>query len=212
MPKSPKQIDFKRKGGRRLVGISGREIETRGLADSFWTDLYHRSMTIYWPTFFGTAAAIFVFLNAAFAFLYWLGNEPVANVAGNEPLGSFLLLGRDAGHGRLRRHAPADPLWAFHRHDRNLHRHDVPRRDDRADLRPFLAAARALHLRRPPGGDRPSRPADADDPDRQRAQQYDFAGDGATVADTPGNDHSKAVSIAAITSCCSTAANIRCSC
>lgn len=89
MPKSPKQIDFKRKGGRRLVGISGREIETRGLADSFWTDLYHRSMTIYWPTFFGTAAAIFVFLNAAFAFLYWLGNEPVANVAGNEPLGLF---------------------------------------------------------------------------------------------------------------------------
>ena len=89
MARSPKQIDFKRKGGRHLIGISGREIETRGLADGFWTDLYHRSMTVYWPTFFGTAAAIFVFLNTVFAFLYWLGNEPIANVAGNEPLGFF---------------------------------------------------------------------------------------------------------------------------
>ena len=89
MARSPKQINLRRKGGRHLIGISGREIETRGLADGFWTDLYHRSMTVYWPTFFGTAAAIFVFLNTVFAFLYWLGNEPIANVAGNEPLGFF---------------------------------------------------------------------------------------------------------------------------
>lgn len=87
--KNPKQIEIKRKGGRHFIGISGREIETRGLADGFWTDLYHRSMTVYWPTFFGTAAAIFVFLNTVFAFLYWLGNEPIANVAGNEALGYF---------------------------------------------------------------------------------------------------------------------------
>jgi inward rectifier potassium channel len=46
-------------------------------------------MTIYWPVFFGTAAAIFIILNTLFAFLYWLGNEPIANVAGNEPLGFF---------------------------------------------------------------------------------------------------------------------------
>jgi inward rectifier potassium channel len=46
-------------------------------------------MTVYWPVFFGTAAAIFVFLNAVFAFLYWLGNEPIANVAKNDPLGFF---------------------------------------------------------------------------------------------------------------------------
>jgi inward rectifier potassium channel len=89
LAKLPKQIDFKRKGGRHLIGISGREIETHGLADGFWTDLYHRSMTVYWSTFFGTAAAIFVVLNAVFAFLFWLGNEPVANVASNEPLGLF---------------------------------------------------------------------------------------------------------------------------
>ena len=89
MAKLPKQIEFKRKGGRHVVGISGREIETRGLAEGFWTDLYHHSMTVNWPTFFGSAAAIFVVLNAVFAFLYWLGNEPIANVAGNEPLGLF---------------------------------------------------------------------------------------------------------------------------
>jgi len=89
LAKLPKQIEFKRKGGRHVVGISGREIETRGLAEGFWTDLYHHSMTVNWPTFFGSAAAIFVVLNAVFAFLYWLGNEPIANVAGNEPLGLF---------------------------------------------------------------------------------------------------------------------------
>ena len=46
-------------------------------------------MTASWPVFFGTAAAIFVIFNAVFAFLYWLGNEPIANVAANEPLGFF---------------------------------------------------------------------------------------------------------------------------
>ena len=89
MAKLRKQIYFKRKCGRHLIGISGREIETRGLADGFWTDLYHRSMTVSWPTFFGTAAAIFIVLNAVFAFLYWLGDEPIANIAGNTSLALF---------------------------------------------------------------------------------------------------------------------------
>src|SRR6516225_3740140 len=89
LAKSQRQIAFKRKGGRHLIGISGRKIETRGLAHGFWTDLYHRSMTVHWPVFFGTAAAIFVALNAVFAFLYWLGHEPIANVAGHEPLELF---------------------------------------------------------------------------------------------------------------------------
>ncbi len=69
--------------------VGARDIETRGLAEGFWTDLYHRSMTVYWPVFFGSAAAIFVFLNAVFAFFYWLGADPIANVEGNEPLGLF---------------------------------------------------------------------------------------------------------------------------
>src|SRR5215468_9581921 len=88
LAKLKKQIYFKRKGGRHLIGISGREIETRGLADGFWTDLYHRSMTVSWPVFFGTAAIIFIVLNTMFAALFWLGTEPIANVS-HEPLGLF---------------------------------------------------------------------------------------------------------------------------
>jgi inward rectifier potassium channel len=78
-----------RKRKPRITRIGLRDIETRGLAPGFWTDLYHRSMTVYWPVFFGSAAAIFVVLNAVFAFLYWLGKDPIANVFGNEPLGLF---------------------------------------------------------------------------------------------------------------------------
>jgi inward rectifier potassium channel len=64
----------------RITRIGPRDIETRGLAPRFWTDLYHRSMTVHWPAFFGSAALIFVVLNTTFAFLYSLGDNPVANV------------------------------------------------------------------------------------------------------------------------------------
>ena len=69
-----------------VVRIGLREIETRGLAPGFWTDLYHRAMTVHWPAFFGFAALIFVVLNAVFACLYWLGNTPIANVNPAIPL------------------------------------------------------------------------------------------------------------------------------
>jgi inward rectifier potassium channel len=69
-----------------LVTIGQREVETYGLGTGFWSDLYHRSMTVYWPVFFGTAAAIFVLLNAVFAGIYWLGDKPIANVSDTLPL------------------------------------------------------------------------------------------------------------------------------
>lgn len=72
-----------------MVKVGPREVETRGLQQGFWTDLYHRSMTVQWPVFFGSAALIFVLLNAIFAFFYFLGNEPIANVTGNSPLDLF---------------------------------------------------------------------------------------------------------------------------
>jgi inward rectifier potassium channel len=72
-----------------LVRLGDREIETRGLAGGFWTDLYHRSMMVYWPVFFGSAALIFILLNAVFAFFYYLGDQPVANVAADLPLSLF---------------------------------------------------------------------------------------------------------------------------
>jgi inward rectifier potassium channel len=67
-----------------LIRVGHREIETLGLNQGFWTDLYHRSMTVYWPVFFGSAALIFIFLNVVFALLYSLGDNPIANVAASE--------------------------------------------------------------------------------------------------------------------------------
>jgi inward rectifier potassium channel len=69
-----------------IIRIGSREMEARGAPGGFWTDLYHRSMTVYWPVFFGSAAAIFVVLNAVFALLYWLGDQPIANVSPTLPL------------------------------------------------------------------------------------------------------------------------------
>jgi inward rectifier potassium channel len=54
----------------RLLTIGQREVEIHGLDTGFWNDLYHRSVTVYWPVFFGGAATVFVTLNAVFAFFY----------------------------------------------------------------------------------------------------------------------------------------------
>ncbi len=59
--------------------LGNREIEARGLAGGFWSDLYYRSMTVSWPAFFAGAAAIFLVLNGGFAFVYFLGERPIAN-------------------------------------------------------------------------------------------------------------------------------------
>jgi inward rectifier potassium channel len=80
------RAESRRERKTHVVRAGNREMETRGLPQGFWSDLYHRSLTVYWPVFFGTAAAIFISLNAIFAFLFWLGKDPVANVAPNLPL------------------------------------------------------------------------------------------------------------------------------
>jgi inward rectifier potassium channel len=89
LAKAPKQSTSGRQRKAHLVRIGAREIETRGLVDGFWTDLYHRSMTVYWPVFFATAAAIFIILNIVFAALFYLGDQPIANVAKDLPLSLF---------------------------------------------------------------------------------------------------------------------------
>jgi inward rectifier potassium channel len=89
LAKAPKRKDLLRTDKIQVVRFGRREVETSGLPQNFWTDLYHRSMTVYWPVFFATAAAIFIILNAVFAFFYWLGDDPVANVVGNRALGLF---------------------------------------------------------------------------------------------------------------------------
>jgi inward rectifier potassium channel len=64
----------------RVMRIGEREIVTEGLHLNFWTDISHRSMTASWPSFIAGAAVVFVVFNAIFALLYWIGNQPVANV------------------------------------------------------------------------------------------------------------------------------------
>jgi inward rectifier potassium channel len=70
----------------QIVRIANREVETRGLSTGFWTDIYHHAMTVSWPAFFAWAGAVFIILNSVYASLYFLGDNPVANVRS----GSFL--------------------------------------------------------------------------------------------------------------------------
>ena len=63
----------------QYLTLGGREIEARGLAGRFWSDLYYRAMTVPWPAFFASAAAIFLLLNGSFALVYSLGDHPIAN-------------------------------------------------------------------------------------------------------------------------------------
>jgi inward rectifier potassium channel len=69
-----------------VVRLGGREIITEGLRLSFWADISHRCMTASWPSFIGGAVLVFIVFNAAFAVLYWIGDQPVSNV----PSGDYL--------------------------------------------------------------------------------------------------------------------------
>jgi inward rectifier potassium channel len=77
MAKSPNE----RASKARVVRFGGREIITEGLHLNFWADISHRCMTASWPAFIGGAALVFVAFNAVFALFYWIGDQPIANVA-----------------------------------------------------------------------------------------------------------------------------------
>ena len=64
---------------KRVVQIGGRRFISLGLPHHFGEDLYHRALTIRWPTFFALAATAFVALNLVFAAIYMLGDHPIAN-------------------------------------------------------------------------------------------------------------------------------------
>ena len=65
----------------RVVRLGGREVITEGLHLNFWADISHRCMTASWPAFIGGAARVFVAFNAFFATFYWIGDQPISNVA-----------------------------------------------------------------------------------------------------------------------------------
>jgi inward rectifier potassium channel len=64
----------------RVVQLGGREVVAEGLHLTFWADISHRCMTASWPAFIIGAALVFLVFNAAFALLYWIGDQPIANV------------------------------------------------------------------------------------------------------------------------------------
>ena len=67
----------------QVVRFGGREIIiSEGLHLSFWGDISHRCMTATWPAFIAGAALVFIAFNAVFAFFYWIGDQPIANVPG----------------------------------------------------------------------------------------------------------------------------------
>src|ERR1700734_3007954 len=63
----------------RVMNLGAGTIITEGLESNLWTDFYHNAMTVTWPAFFGSLAAIFVLFNLMFAELYNLGEAPIAN-------------------------------------------------------------------------------------------------------------------------------------
>ncbi len=69
-----------------VVRLGGREIITEGIRLNFWADISHRCMTASWPSFIGGAVLVFIVFNAAFAVLYWIGDQPVSNV----PSGDYI--------------------------------------------------------------------------------------------------------------------------
>jgi inward rectifier potassium channel len=67
----------------RVVRLGGREIiVAEGQHLGFWADISHRCMTASWPSFIAGAVLVFVVFNAIFASLYWIGDQPIANVRG----------------------------------------------------------------------------------------------------------------------------------
>jgi inward rectifier potassium channel len=76
------QSPSERTSSQQIIRLGGREVIAEGLRLSFWADISHRCMTASWPSFIAGAALVFVAFNAVFALLYWIGNQPIANVAG----------------------------------------------------------------------------------------------------------------------------------
>jgi inward rectifier potassium channel len=64
------------------VRFGDREIVAEGASRPLFADISHRCMTASWPAFIAGAAVIFLLFNAIFAALYWIGDQPVANVPG----------------------------------------------------------------------------------------------------------------------------------
>ena len=70
----------------RVVRFGDHEVITEGIDLNFWADISHRCMTASWPSFIGGAVTVFVVFNGLFGLLYWIGDQPISNVARNDYL------------------------------------------------------------------------------------------------------------------------------
>ena len=68
-----------RKARPRVMNLGAGKIITEGLESNLWTDFYHNAMTVTWPAFFGSLAAIFILFNLMFAEIYNFGDAPIAD-------------------------------------------------------------------------------------------------------------------------------------
>lgn len=92
----PNRTDKPRRSGHRsnrvinrTTHVDAHTIVTHGLPLRVWQDLYHRALTMKWPTFFASLAALFLVLNTGFASLYMLGHAPIANQSPQDFVGAF---------------------------------------------------------------------------------------------------------------------------
>src|SRR6516164_9403269 len=72
-----------------VIRLGGREIIAEGLELNFWADISHRCMTASWPAFILGAALVFLVFNAVFGLLYLVGDQPIANVKGQDYIDYF---------------------------------------------------------------------------------------------------------------------------
>jgi inward rectifier potassium channel len=126
-------------------------------------------MSVSWPAFFGSAALIFIVLNASFAFLYFLGNQSVANTAGSGTLELFYFSIETlttVGCGDMQPQTDYGHFIAAVEIFTGMSFLAVM---TGLGPCPLFATASALHLRPPPGRRAARGSSDADDPHRQCA-------------------------------------------
>ena len=108
-------------------------------------------MTASWPAFIGGAALVFIVFNAVFGLLYWLGDQPIANVARGDYL-DYLYFSIEtlstAGYGDMH---PQTHYGHFVSTVELFTGHLFDVGDDRADLRPVFPAQRPAAVRRQSG-------------------------------------------------------------
>jgi inward rectifier potassium channel len=78
---APQKPRTRHKSRPHRVTLGDRVVITHGLPRKFWQDIYHICMTLGWPAFFASLAAVFLFLNTMFACIYLLGDNPIANLS-----------------------------------------------------------------------------------------------------------------------------------